>query len=198
MVGEPLPDSCLTKRVLRADTDAFERSPAVAWATTLVAIAGLLWFALRRIAWVPRVAAVTEHRVASPIPDSGSAAIELMRSTDAERESRMEAEADGHDLRHPWWVGLAIGVIPLIVMSLLVGWGTSLSWARRPGLLIFLGLGLISLPMVLGRFQRSDMHPMIMRLQFLGGVSVGMLLLFLTGMGLRGLLLNLNGVAWPF
>jgi hypothetical protein len=197
-LGEPLPDSCLSLRLLRADTDAFNRSVGLAWAALIAFIGGLVVFALRRIAWVPVVSASTEHLASETAAGSPSSAVELMRSAESEKSSRAEAEAGGHDVAHPGWMGVLVAFVTLAVLTMLLGYGTSLSWGRRPGLLMLLGLGGVAVLLVLGRLQRSDMHPLIQRLQFLGGAALTMTVLSVLGMAFRWPLLALNGVAWPF
>lgn len=197
-VGEPLPDSCLSLRLLRADTDAFSRSSGLSWAALIVFIGSLVLFALRRIAWVPTVPASTKHLTSGTAAGSPSSAVELMRSAESEKGSRAEAEAGGHDVPHPGWLGVGVAAATLTVLTILAGYGTSLSWGRRPGLLMLLGLGGVAVLLMFGRLQRSDMHPLIQRLQFLGGAALTMAVLSVLGMAFRGPLLALNGVAWPF
>ena len=55
-VGEPLPFDCLTRDALFNETGAFSRNPLATLVFSLLAIGGLLIFAMRRIGAVPRTA----------------------------------------------------------------------------------------------------------------------------------------------
>jgi hypothetical protein len=50
-----------------------------------------------------------------------------MRSVESEKRLQVKALAVGRDVKHPGWVGVAMGVSILAVLTLLVGFGTSLN-----------------------------------------------------------------------
>lgn len=198
VVGEAVPSACLTGGALRDETDAFSRNTWLAWALVTAAIMGLVLFALRRVAWAPEVEPGTGHLNSGEAAGSPGSAVELMRSVESEKELRVDAAAVGHDLSHPAWTGVAMGVVILAVLTLLVGFGTALSWGIVAGMLMFVGAGVTALLLQLGLLTRwSDAEPVARRLFFLGGVTAALLLVPLNGLALQSPLLKLNGVDWP-
>lgn len=198
VVGEAVPSPCLTAGALRDETDAFSRSAWLAWGLVVVAMTGLVFFALRRVAWAPEVAPGTGHLNSDEAIGTPGSAVELMRSVESEKELRVDAAAVGHDIAHPAWAGVVMGVVILGVLTLLVGFGTALSWGIVAGMLMFLGAGVTAILLQLGLLTRwSDTDPVARRLFFLGGVTAALLLVPLNGLALQSPLLRLNGVDWP-
>ncbi len=198
VVGEAVPTACLTGGALRDETDAFSRNAWLAWGLVAVAITGLVFFALRRVAWAPEVEPGTGHLSSGEAAGTPGSAVELMRSVESEKGLRVEARAVGHDLAHPAWTGVAMGVVILSLLTLLVGFGTALSWGIVAGMLLFVGAGVTALLLQLGLLTRwSDAEPAARRLFFLGGVTAALLLVPLNGLALQAPLQRLNGVDWP-
>lgn len=198
VVGAAVPFDCLTEGALRDETDAFSRNPWLAFGLAFIAIVGLVLFALRRVAWAPEVAPGTGHLGTAAAVGTPISAVELMRSVESEKGSQVEALAVGHDFTHPGGVGVAMGTLILAALTLLIGFGTSLSWGIVVGMLMFVGAGVTGMLMQLGLLTRwSDTDPIMRRLFFLGGITAAMLLIPLFGLGVRAPLHALNGVGWP-
>jgi len=196
-IGESPPDSCISPLSVFFEGNAYGRAPGLALAGSLIVIAGLLWFALRQIAWLPDV-----PRPGSPQPpdtDRGPAdVIQMMRAVDEEKGAQAVAEAAGHDIEHPVPVGLAVGVVLVAALMLLFGYGTTLGWAAVTALILFGGIGIVELLLTLPtRPHVADLHPAAMRMLFLGGVAAAFLGLAIAGTLVRTPLLDLHGVAWP-
>lgn len=197
-VGESLPQTCLSLPLLRTDSDAFNRDWWLAWASTLVVIASLVAFSMRRISWQPLVAPATGHLDSGVAIGTPKSAVELMRSVESEKESQVVASALGHDIPQPGWIGLGAGLVMLALLTSLVGYGTSLSLGFVIGRLMFFGVGSVATLLQFGMLPNSNMDPLIRRLFFLGGVMVALLVVSYFGLGLREPLLEWNGVDWPF
>lgn len=197
-VGESLPQTCLSLPLLRTDSDAFNRNWWLAWASTLAVIVSLVAFSMRRIGWQPLVPPATGHLDSEAATGTPKSAVELMRSVEFEKESQVEAFAVGHDIPQPGWIGLGTGLVLLALLTLLVGYGTSLSLSLIIGRLMLLGVGSVATLLQFGMLPNSNMDPLIRRLFFLGGVMVALSVVSYFGLSLREPLLELNGVDWPF
>lgn len=197
VVGEPLLFECLPVRVLHAETDAFGRNQPLAVVVSFLAMGALAFFAMRWVSWSPQVAAETDHQ-SSEAADVRQSAVDLMRSVEAERDSRAEALAVGRDVRHPAATGVGVGVLMLVIGTLLVGYGTTLSWGIVTAIFMFLGVGATAILVMMGGFGRQgNTDPLMRRLIFLGGVMLGTMGGALLGIGSRFLLYRLDGVDWP-
>ncbi len=195
-VGEPLPFDCLPVRVLHAETDAFDRNQPLAVVVSFLAMGGLALFAMRRVSWAPTVEAETDHQTSDG--DARQSAVDLMRSVEAERHSRAQALLVGRDVQHPAATGVGVGLLMLVAGTLLVGYGTTLSWGIVTAIFLFLGVGTVAILVMFGGFgRRSNADPLMRRLIFLGGVMLGMMGGALLGIGSRFLLYTLDGVDWP-
>jgi hypothetical protein len=198
VVGEAVPAACLTADALRDETDAFSRNPLLAWGLVTLAVTGLVLFSLRRVSWAPEVAPGTGHLDSGEAAGTPGSAVELMRSVESEKGLKADAAAVGHDIAHPAWAGVAMGVVILSLLTLLVGFGSALSWGIVAGMLMFLGASVTAILLQLGLLTRwSDTDPVARRLFFLGGVTAALLLAPLNGLALQAPLLKLNGVDWP-
>ena len=198
-VGEPVPEGCLTLGAVLDETGAYRRSPWLAFTGTLLATAALAWFALRRIAWLPRVphsgAPPSEGpRSSTPAPDL----VRMMRQTDAERSSHQQAWEAGRDVRHPIPLGLGTALVTLLVLTALVGYGTTLEWAFATGVLVFFPVAIYG-ALVLTSVIRvaGDMYATLQRVYFLGAASLLALGIGFFGRAFSLAVRELNGIAWP-
>ena len=149
-VGAPLPEVCLTPRILFDETDPYDQAAWIAFAATLTAIAALLAFALRRIAWQPAVDSRTLH---APPPRSldPSDAVSLMRSVTEEKLAQDQAAGERRDVRRPFLVGAAIAAAALLPPVFLIGYGARL--------LFFTGIaGTLLLASAIGLVQRTPLE----------------------------------------
>ncbi len=134
VVGEPLPSDCLTRDALFNETGAFSRNPLATLAISLLALAGLLYFSMRRIGAISSSEAMA---TASPGPTGAGTragqraapdpAVALMQSADAQKdayaeewEARQRLARPGRGRRYVA-LGLLIGIAFVIAAGLLVG-----------------------------------------------------------------------------
>lgn len=195
-IGSPVPEVCLTSRVISSEADPYEDLPWVAFAGSMLAIAGLIWFALRRIAWQPSVAsrsaAREEGRTFSP-----ANARRLMKSVAEEKVAQDVATTERRDVRWPVLVGAAIVAVGLVPLSLILGYAAALAWAVHTGTLTFYGLaaGVIVVTVPLPP-RPADPDAFISRLIFIAGATI----VFTVGAFAAALLhtpmRELNGIAW--
>jgi hypothetical protein len=198
IVSEAVPDDCLTGRVLAFETEGHTRSPWIAWGGSVLVIASLLWFAMKRIAWRPTIASRT---VSTPAPRhlAAAAAVRLMRSVDEERADQLASGERAHDVRHPATVGVSAAVLLLVSLILLFGYGSALGWANVTGFLVLIGLAIGGTFILMPLGPRPlDPDASVSRMVFLGSFGAVFFLTPLVGLGFRPPVLELNGVAWPF
>lgn len=197
-LGGPLPDSCVSAVSSILEANPYRTNRALAVLVSLVVGAGILGFALRRIAWRPAVP--PEQASTTPLSEAttSSRAVDLMRVIDAEKGAQVVAEATGHDLPRPGLFGAGLGAIALPPLILLVGYGAALGWAAVTAALFLGVIGVVNLVILLPtRFQPSDVSATISRMYFVGGVAVAFLGLAVIGSLISTPLKDLHGVDWP-
>ena len=134
IVGEPLPSDCLTRDALFNETGAFSRNPLATLAISLLALAGLFYFSMRRIGAIPSSEAMA---TASPGPPGAGTragrraapdpAVALMQSAGAQKDAYAEEWEARQHLARPGQgrryvaLGLLIGIAFVIAAGLLVG-----------------------------------------------------------------------------
>src|SRR5690606_14342643 len=91
VVGEALPDACLTASALASETDPFRRSPWTAGSVALLAI-GVLGLVAWRTVGVHPIVARSDTGDSSPSHFDEVAAVSLMQHTESERSARIAAE----------------------------------------------------------------------------------------------------------
>jgi hypothetical protein len=131
-IGQPLPFACLTVDVLHRETDAIARNEWLAIGSSFLMMGALVLFSMRRINWSPRVAATTEHRGSPAAAGTPHSAVELMRSVESEKGSRVDSLAVGHDIRHPVAVGVGTGVLMIAAIASLVPYPTNEAGGSSP------------------------------------------------------------------
>lgn len=197
VVGEPVPDACLTNRTLVGETQPLRRSLPLAAASGILAIAALVWTARRRIVWYPFV--TREDLDDPPLrPLTARTARSLARAT-----SREKFEA-GQRTRRPRWqlavpalAGAALAAVALPPLVLLVGYGTALGWGLMVGLVLFIGVWATAIAYLTPLTpQQAQPDPLYARLAFLGGAATAAILAAAIGFAYRTPLLELNGL--PF
>ena len=196
-VGSALPAECLSGTALIFETSAYERTPWLAFAGSLLVAAALLWFALRRIAWRPTV----QRRTAGdPVPRQLSAAdaVNLMRNVSEEKDARGLADQQGRDVPRPALAGAFTGLLILTPLVFVFGYGTSLGWGIITSLLLFIATGTTEVVLLVPLPTRpSDPGSVIPRLLFIAGVAAALLVVSFVGVHFRTPMLELNGLAWP-
>ncbi len=195
VVGEPVPDACLTNRTLVGETQPLRRSLPLAAGSGILAIAALVWTARRRIVWYPFV--TREDLDDPPLrPLTTCTARSLGRAT-----SREKFEA-GQRTRRPRWqlalpalAGAALAAVALPPLVLLVGYGTALGWGLMVGLVLFIGVWATAIAYLTPLTpQQAQPDPLYARLAFLGGAATAAILAAAIGFTYRTPLLELNGL----
>jgi hypothetical protein len=194
-IGEPVPDSCITARAVFSEADPHGQWPLVAYPASALAIAALVLFAARRVAWQPRY----DPRLSAtdtPPPSEGSLDIGVMRSIARDRVGADVIAARRRDVRRPALVGAAVAAAALLPLVLLVGYGATLIWAVHTGTALFIGLAVAVVMLLLRlppRPANTDAH--ISRLQFLGGATVVLTVGAFLAAFWRLPMVELNGIA---
>ena len=195
-VGQPLPEFCLTTRILANETQPLRRSLLLGAAAVAIALYLLVETARRRISWPPAVDRVTAAD--PPVPHfSTLAAVRLARAA-----TREQSEA-AHPPRRPrryrllsFLAGLLVPVLVLPPAILLVGYGTALGWGLATGAVLFLGVWVAAIGLVTPLpLPPVRTEPHLARLAFLGGAAAGLLVAAAIGLIQRTPLLELNGLA---
>jgi hypothetical protein len=194
-VGQPLPEFCLTTRILANETQPLRRSLLLGAAAVAIAVYLLVETARRRISWPPVVDRVTAGD--PPVPHfSTLAATRLARAA-----TREQFEAT-HPPRRPrryrlmsFLAGLLVPVLVLPPAVLLAGYGTALGWALVTGAVLLLGVWLAAIALVTPLpLPPVRTEPHLARFAFLGGAALGLLVVAAIGLIQRTPLLELNGI----
>ncbi len=194
-VGQPVPEVCLTSRILYGETDPYDQHPTIALAGTLAAIAALLWFTLRRVAWQPAVDSRTTEANARRA-FSATDAVALMHSVDEEKLAQGEATEVRRDVRRPALVGALLAAAALLPLILLVGYGPTLGWANATGAITFFGVAFATVIFLIPLPPRpADPDSYTSRLLFLAGATAVLTVVAFLAVQLRVLMLELNGIA---
>lgn len=209
-VGQPLPSACLTRDALFNETGAFSRNPLATLVASLLAMAALLWFALRHIGDVrPRGASAA---AAVPLPPTGRTpgdardpAVRLMRDATLEKTAYAEEWEARQRLARPGWgrryllLGVVIGAAIVVAFGFLVGFVAGGELGLVSALVIYLGVAVayvFSLTSLLaGGVHREALYQ---RLAFFSGVASGMLVGGLIGSLLLAPQIEWDGVRWLF
>jgi len=202
IVGQPLPDACVTRSVLLEETGAFRRSRTIAPALMLLVIGGLLWYSRRQIAYLPPQELEEAPQVApasSGLAGTRSSAQRLLEVGEAARDAHTEAWAERSDLRRPGAIGLLFGVVITVVAAAVLGFGTGIEWAFVTAAVVAFFAGSIYLATFLAMVPaRVQLDPLYQRLGFFAGIASGMLGLGILLMWQHRLFYEWNGVTWPF
>lgn len=196
VVGEPVPDVCVTAHALAMETNPYREFRWVAHAGTALAIAVLALVAWRRVGLHP---VVDRTNTGEPTPHhfDEDAAVALMRHSEAERSARIAAEPSRHDPSHPFIRGALLTLAGLVLPVLLFGYGRTLGWAVNTGIVLLL---LTAPPMALLQLtflRPANVDAAIARGSFLCGAVVPLLFGAFFGLLFVAPLLNLNGIDWP-
>src|SRR5690606_16714676 len=197
VVGEALPDACLTASALASETDPFRASPWTAGTAALLAI-GVLGLVGWRTVGVHPIVARSNTGDSSPSHFDEVAAVSLMQHTESERSARIAAEPRRRDPSHPFIRGGVLALLVLVPLVLLFGYGRTLGWALNTGLI----LGVLAVPplalMQLTLVRPTDLDSAIARASFLCGAVATLLFGSFLALMFRVPLRGLNGVEWPF
>jgi hypothetical protein len=210
-VGAALPSACLTRDALFNETGAFSRNPLATLLASLLAIGGLLWFALSRIGTIRSRAPIPSTATAPATPARGATggsldpAVRLMRdATDEKTAYAEEWEARQRLARSGWGrrylaLGVFIGAAIVVGFGFLVGFVAGGELGLVTALVIYLGVAVVyvfSLTSLLaGGVHREALYQ---RLAFFSGVATGMLVGGLIGSLLLAPQLDWDGVRWLF
>ena len=212
VVGEPLPSDCLTREALFNETGTFSRNPLATLGISLLALAGLLYFSMRRIGAIPSSEALA---TASPGPTGAGTragqraapdpAVSLMQSAGAQKdayaqewEARQHLARPGQGRRYVA-LGLSIGIAFVIAAGLLVGFIAGGELGFVTALVIYLGVAVIyvfSLTSLLATGTHRE--ALYQRLALFSGAATGMLLGGLLGSLLLAPQIEWDGVRWLF
>lgn len=197
VVGESVPDACLTAGEVASETDPFDEAPWLSLAAAIAAIAVLGLFTWKRVA---AQAPVDRTTAGEPLPRhfDEDEAVALMRNSEIERGRRIEAERSRRDVTSPFLVGMLAPLPSLVVLVLLFGFGRTFGWGLGVGALLFLSVGPIGALILLNFLRPADVHAAITRLLFLGGATLTFFLGSMFALARRGPMVGLNGIDWPF
>jgi hypothetical protein len=209
--GAPLPSACLTRDALFNETGAFSRNPLATVVASLLAVGGLLWFALTRIGAIRRPAVATAAPTVAPAPRGGTPggsadpALRLMRDATLEKTAYAEEWEARQRLARPGWgrrylgLGVLIGAAIVVAFGFLVGFVAGGELGLVTALVIYLGVAVayvFSLTSLLaGGVHREALYQ---RLAFFSGVASGMLAGGLIGSLLLAPQIEWDGVRWLF
>lgn len=196
-VGAPVPGSCVSPVSTILEANPYRTNAPLAFIGSMIAMAAILAYSLRRIAWQPHV----EPEPVAPPPeaDAPSAApvLQLMRVVNTEKDAETAAVAAGHDIPRPGLVGSATALVAVVLLIALVGYGATLAWAAITAILMFAGLGLLELAVLLPTpLQISGKGAVVSRMLFAAGIAATFLGLVLVGAALPTPLTDLHGLAW--
>lgn len=195
-VGQAVPEGCVKPLHVILEANPYRTGAGLSFLGSSLVMGALTVFAMRWIGWRPRVradeaeqAALAQQHAAAP------AGVRLMHAVSGEKRARTVATARGRDLRRPAPTGALFGVVLLIPIVLLFGYGAALAWAVVTAVLTFLALGLAELLLLLpGPPEVADPHVPISRMLFLAGVCGAFLLLALQAALISTPLLDLYGL----
>ena len=196
VIGQPVPDACLTARELASEMEPFTSSPWIA-GTALVLTMGLLAIlAWKMFGWQANVGSTTAGEP-TPRHFDESSAISLMRNTEIERSARIEAESHRREPSHPFMVGMGLALLVLTLLTLLFGYGRAIAWGFVTGMMLFVWVGPILASLQLNLWRPANIDGAIARASFLGGATAILALGCFFALFFRTPLLNLNGIDWP-
>gem|GEM_PF-4578525 len=196
VVGQPVPDACLTARELASETEPFTTSPLLAGTGLVLAMGLLAILAWKMFGWQANVGSTTAGEP-TPRHFDESSAISLMRNTEIERSARIEAESHRREPSHPFLVGMGLALLVLTLLTLLFGYGRAIAWGFVTGMMLFVWVGPILASLQLNLWRPANIDGAIARASFLGGATAILALGCFFALFFRTPLLNLNGIDWP-